>query len=79
MHAFAVGQIPLFPHLAAKQKDLPLLALLHQIVQCGMQTPLVERQQCVVQNQRHGVFRRQHHVADGQTHRQIELVGGALT
>ena len=44
-----------------------------------MEPFVVEGHQRVIQNEGHPLVGGQHHVADGQPHRQIQLVGGALT
>ena len=44
-----------------------------------MEPLVVEGHQRVIQNEGHTLVGGQHHVADGQPYRQIQLVGGALT
>ena len=66
------------PALAGKQEHLPPLGELHQVVQGGGHALVVEVDQRVVQQEGGGAVPGQDHVADGQTHRQIELVGGPL-
>ena len=59
------------PLLTGEKKNLPRPAFLQQAVQHPMQTLIVKTQQCVIQNQGNGCFRREYSVADGQPHRQI--------
>ena len=62
------------PAVAGEEQDLPVPGGLLQKPQGGGAAPVVEIGQGVVQHDGHLLFRRQHQVADGQPHRQIQLV-----
>ena len=78
-HVFLALQIGHLPLLAGEQQYLAPLAFLQQIVQRCVEPFVIEGHQRVIQNEGHPLVGGQHHVADGQPHRQIQLVGGALT
>ena len=64
--------------MAGEQEDLPLLSQPGQGLQGQGAAAVIEVGQGVVQHQGTGLLRREHQLTHRQTHRQVELVGGAL-
>ena len=79
MYALAPREIGALAVLAAKEKDLAARALNEEPVQRGGEPVVVEVRERVVQNERTFPIGGKDHLADGEPHGQIELVGGALT
>ena len=71
-------QIRPLPIVAGKQQDLPVPALGEQIIQRREEPVVVEGHQRVIEDKGDVLLRGQYHVADGEAHRQIQLVGSAL-
>ena len=65
--------------MAGEQQDLAGAALLCQPVQGGGQPLVVKVGQGIVQDQGRGLIPGQHHPADGQPHRQVQLISRTLT
>mgnify|MGYP000946198173 CR=1 FL=1 len=79
MYALAPREIGALAVLAGKEKDLAACALNEEPVQRGGEPVVVEVRERVVQNERTFPIGGEDHLADGEPHGQIELVGGALT
>ena len=78
MDAGAARQIGPLPVMAGEQQNLTILTLLEQPLQRSGQPLVIEGGEHVIQDQRDMLLRRQYQLTDGQPHRQIQLIGGAL-
>ena len=78
MDAGAARQIGPLPVMAGEQQNLTILTLLEQPLQRSGQPLVIEGGEHVIQDQGDMLLRRQHQLTDGQPHRQIQLIGGAL-
>ena len=76
--AGAACQIGPLPVMAGEQQNLTILTLLEQPLQRSCQPLVIEGGEHVIQDQGDMLLRRQHQLTDGQPHRQIQLIGGAL-